>query len=336
MTKATFLMTAYNSQKTIAEAVHSVLNQSYKEFELIIVNDASTDDTSQIISSIHDSRIQLITNQSNLYITEAANIGLENVKTAYLLRIDSDDICMPNRLKLQLDFMEKNPQIGVCGSFVKFTGDKNDNWMMPCSNNEIKAYMLYNNCFANSSVIIRMDVLRQNNLKYSSNYLYPPMEDYDLWFRMMPFTQFANLPVVLVKKRWHNNSMSVKHAAKSDQNNCKFFNDHLPAFGIDLNAREIEIHSFLSSNFKVGKPDASPIEYANYFKKMIAQAELNPLFDQESIKSICVKKWMLLTENIKLTQYNKVKAHLSLTRELFGENLWQYFIKKKIRQILHL
>ena len=230
MTKATFLMTAYNSSKTIAEAVHSVLKQSYREFQFIIVDDASTDDTPEIITSIHDSRILLIRNETNMYIPDAANTGLEKIETPYMLRIDSDDICLPNRLESQLNFMEKNPQTGVCGSFVHFFGFKNENWIMPCGDDEIKTYMLFNNCFANSSVIARMDVMKQHGFKYRNNYLYPPMEDYDLWLRMMPYTQFANLPEVLVKRRLHKDSLSVIYSSQTWHKLNDFFDEHLPLF----------------------------------------------------------------------------------------------------------
>lgn len=334
MTKATFLMTAYNSSKTIAEAVQSVLKQSYKEFQLIIVDDASTDNTPDIISSIQDSRILLIRNETNLYIPDAANIGLEKIQTPYMLRIDSDDICLSNRLELQLDYMEQNPQTGVCGTYVHFFGFKNVNWMMPCKNDEIKAYMLFNNCFANSSVIVRMDVLKQHNFKYLNHYLYPPMEDYDLWLRLLPCTQFANLPEVLVKKRWHKDSLSVLYSSQSWYKLNDFFNEHLPTLGIDLNPRETDLHTSFSSNLRGEYLDVKPIEYTEYFKKLMIQAELNPLFDPDAIKKMCIKKWMLLAENIKFGQFDQIREHLQLTKELFGDNKWRYFVKKKIRQVV--
>jgi glycosyltransferase involved in cell wall biosynthesis len=334
MTKATFLMTAYNSRKTIAEAVNSVLNQSYKEFQLIIVDDASTDDTQDIVASIKDSRIQLIRNETNLYIPDAANVGLAKIETPYMLRIDSDDICLPNRLEMQLDYMEKHPLTGVCGSYVHFFGYKNVNWIMPCENNEIKAYMLFNNCFANSSVIVRMDVLKLHNLSYRNTYLYPPMEDYDLWFRMMPVTQFANLPEVLVKKRWHKDSMSVVYSSQAWHKLDDFFNEHLPTLGFKLNSRETDIHTLFSSNLKGEYFSVKPEEYAAYFKNFMAQAALIPILDIEAVKQMCIKKWMLLSENINPGQIDKIREHLRLTKELFGENMWGYFVKKKLRQLI--
>lgn len=332
--KATFLMTAYNSSKTIAEAVHSVLKQTHKEFQLIIVDDASTDDTPDIISSIIDSRILLIRNETNLYIPDAANTGLEKIQTPYMLRIDSDDICLPNRLELQLDYMEKNPQTGVCGSYVHFFGFKNVNWIMPCANDEIKVYMLFNNCFANSSVMIRMESLRQNDFTYSNHYLYPPMEDYDLWLRLLPHTRFANLPEVLVKKRWHKDSMSVVYSSQAWHKLDDFFTEHLPALGFELNARETDIHTLFSSNLKGEYFSVKPNEYARYFEKIIDQAELNPLFNKDAVKKMCIKKWMLQVENIKLGQIDKIREHLKLTKDLFGNNMWRYFMKKKLKQVI--
>ena len=334
MTKATFLMTAYNSRKTIAEAVYSVLKQSYSEFQFIIVDDASTDDTADIITSIKDSRIQLVRNKKNLYIPDAANAGLAKIETPYMLRIDSDDICLPNRLQLQLDYMEKHPQTGVCGSFIHFFGNKNVNWIMPCINFEIKAYMLFNNCFANSSVMVRMDVLKQHNLSYRNAYLYPPMEDYDLWLRMMPHTEFANLPEVLVKKRWHKDSMSVIYYSQSWHKLDDFFNEHLLGLGFELNAREVDIHTLFSTNLKGENLSIKPAEFAAYFEKIMAQAELTSLLDKDALRKICIKKWMLLTENINPVQFDKIREHLRLTKQLFGENMWGYFVKKKIRQVV--
>jgi glycosyltransferase involved in cell wall biosynthesis len=334
MIHATFLMTAYNSSKTIAEAVHSVLKQSCKEFQFIIVDDASTDDTPEIIASIHDSRILLIRNETNLYIPDAANIGLAKVETPYVLRIDSDDICLPNRLELQLDYMQKNPQTGVCGSYVNFFGLKNVNWIMPCDNNDIKAYLLFNNCFANSSVIVRMDVLKKYNFSYRNHYLYPPMEDYDLWFRLLPYTQFANYPEVLVKKRWHKDSMSVVYSTQSWHKLDDFFTEHLPEMGIKFNQRETDMHTLLSTNLKGEYFNVKAIDYALYFKNLITQTESNTLFNREAVRKMCIKKWMLLAEHISLFDYSEVREYLRLTREIFGANMWRYFLKKKISQLV--
>jgi hypothetical protein len=77
-----------------------------------------------------------------------------------------------------------------------------------------------------------------------------------------------------------------------------------------------------------------PEEYAAYFTKLMAQAALNPLLDKEAVKKMCIKKWMLLTENINPGQINKIRKHLRLTKELFGDNMWAYFVKKKLRQLI--
>ena len=148
-------MTAYNSAAYISESIASVLNQDEKDFAFIIVDDASTDATPEIISSFKDPRIQLIQNEKNLHIAEAANVGLREVKMEYVLRIDSDDICLPNRLSVQLGFMESHPEIDVCGSYIEFLGSKTGVWKMPLTNAAIKARMLWDNVIANSSGSIK-------------------------------------------------------------------------------------------------------------------------------------------------------------------------------------
>jgi glycosyltransferase involved in cell wall biosynthesis len=334
MVKASFLMLAYNSSKTIAEAVQSVLKQSCKEFKLIIVDDASTDATPDIISSFHDSRIQFVRNEKNLYIPDSANIGLQLIDTPYMLRIDSDDICLSTRLEKQLAFMEKHAQIGVCGSYVQFFGYKNAKWIMPCPDNEIKAYMIFNNCFANSSVIVRMDVMKNHDLSYRSRYLYPPMEDYDLWIRMLPFTGFANLPEVLVKKRWHKDSLSEVYSSQAWHKLNDFFEEHLPALGIPLNPRDRNMHTHFSCNLRGGDLNVKQADYAVYLEKLLAQTGDHHLFDHAAIKKLCLKKWMLFVEQIKLKDVDKIRQHFQLTRELFDVSYKIYFLKKKIKQLI--
>ncbi|MDB5017639.1 MAG: hypothetical protein JWQ84_2471, partial [Mucilaginibacter sp.] len=117
--KITVLMPAYNAGKYIREAVASVLEQSFTDFELLIINDGSTDDTVKIIRSFNDSRIVLL-NQENKGIAQALNRGLANAHAPYIARFDADDICLPNRLKTQYDFITAYPEYSVIGSAAEY------------------------------------------------------------------------------------------------------------------------------------------------------------------------------------------------------------------------
>lgn len=246
-TLATFVMTAYNSAEFIEKSIHSVLNQTIKDFEFIIVDDASTDNTLALIESIKDSRIHLIRNEKNLHVAGAANEGMKHVETKYALRIDSDDLCVPTRLEKELKFMEGNPETGICGSYIRFFGDRKSTWEMPTENYAIKARLLFDNCFANSSVILRMDVLKENGLfplPYSSQLNHPPAEDYELAVKLIKLTKMANIPEVLVSKREYAKSQSALFKERRYQQLVKFSKQMFDLFDFKVTDEELSWHCF--------------------------------------------------------------------------------------------
>ena len=112
------IMSVYNGMPYLQEAVKSILNQTYKDFEFIIVDDASTDDSLKYLKGINDKRIKILSNEKNLGLAVSLNKALNAARGEYIARMDADDISKPERLHIQLNFMELNPQIDICGSFV--------------------------------------------------------------------------------------------------------------------------------------------------------------------------------------------------------------------------
>ena len=113
--KITVLMSVYNSERHLREAVESILGQRYGDFEFLIINDGSTDGSRDIICSYNDPRIRVIDNEINLGLTRSALIGIAIVNTPYIAGMDADDISLPGRLDKQIAFMERNHDVGVCG-----------------------------------------------------------------------------------------------------------------------------------------------------------------------------------------------------------------------------
>ena len=118
----TVLMSVYNGEKYLERAIKSILNQTFKDFEFLIINDGSTDNSVKIIQSFNDLRLRLIHNESNIGLIKTLNKGLKLSNGKYIARMDCDDISLPKRLSIQASFMEKYPEIGVCGSWVKIIG----------------------------------------------------------------------------------------------------------------------------------------------------------------------------------------------------------------------
>ena len=191
-------MPAYNAEKYINETIDSILNQSYKDFEFIIINDGSTDRTKEIILSYSDERIVYLENEKNSGIVVTLNKGLEKASGEYIARMDSDDISLVNRLEKQVEFMDKNLDVGVLGTGICVFGDSiNDQERVFTTNSEqLKAELIFNSCIAHPTVMIRSSILKNNNLNYSEEFA--GAEDYHLWWRIAKVSKIATLPDILV------------------------------------------------------------------------------------------------------------------------------------------
>ncbi len=118
------IMPVYNSSGYLSDAIESILSQTYSDFEFIIIDDASTDNSIEIIYSYHDPRIVLLKNDINLGVTHSLNKGIKHARGKYIARMDADDIALPQRIELQVDFLEKNPEFILVGSFFEVIPEK--------------------------------------------------------------------------------------------------------------------------------------------------------------------------------------------------------------------
>lgn len=200
------ILPVYNCEAYIEECVESVLNQSFTDFELLVFNDGSTDNTLNKIMSFTDSRIIIHNKANNVGYVTHLNEGISLAKGEFIVRMDADDICVLNRFEILYNFMVKHPKIGVCGSFVEVFGNsRNYLWKLPTENNSIKAMLPFRIPFIHPSVIIRKSLLN-NSIFYDNNFL--PAEDYELWCRLSNLTEFANIPIALIKYRQHEKQIS--------------------------------------------------------------------------------------------------------------------------------
>jgi glycosyltransferase involved in cell wall biosynthesis len=213
------ILPAYNAGPYIAEAINSILNQTYTNFELIIINDCSTDTTEKEILSISDPRIKYIKNTNNSGLIYNLNLGFSLAKGKYIVRMDADDISLATRIEEQVNFMDLHSEVGISGSWFQSFGTYNEVSKYEESDDDIKLQMLYHCRFCHPTVIIRKQIVETNNLQYSTAFAHA--EDYELWARMAFITRFANLQKVLLKYRVHENNVTIKHATTQRQNSDK-------------------------------------------------------------------------------------------------------------------
>ena len=204
--KVSLVMSVYNGQRYLREAVESILNQSFRDFEFIIVDDGSTDGTWRIVNSYDDARLVLVRNERNIGLTRSLNKGLKLARGEYIARMDADDISHPERLENQVAFLEQNGDVGLVGVWYEKIDNKGrvfDVRKLAVIHDEILRYLLHENHFAHSAVMFRRHCLDKVGL-YGENL--PYAQDYDLWLRISRHFKLANLPVVL--HQWRHNIRS--------------------------------------------------------------------------------------------------------------------------------
>ena len=209
MISVSVILPIYNAESYVKESIESILNQSFSDLELIIINDGSTDGSEKVILTFKDERIKYVKNETNLKLIETLNVGLKLAKGKYIARIDSDDISFSDRLEKQVRFLEKNLDFGLVGSFAECFGDSRETLKYVEEDQDIRYALLTHNPFIHSSIMFRSSILHDHCLQYQNNQLH--VEDYDLWIRMLSFTKAKIIPECLIKYRMHENQISTVH-----------------------------------------------------------------------------------------------------------------------------
>ena len=195
-------MPVYNSGRYVKEAVDSILAQTLRDFELIIVDDHSRDDTARILGTFTDSRISLISNAHNIGVPASLNRLIDSARGNYIARMDGDDISIPTRLAQQVDYMESHPRVGVCGSWCKGFGIPQAVDFKPsAADRDLRFELFFDNPIPHPTVMIRAELLMKSGLRYDPEFA--GAEDYDLWVRALDLCEFAIIQDALVRYRFH-------------------------------------------------------------------------------------------------------------------------------------
>lgn len=222
------VMSVYNGGKYLREAIDSILLQSYQNFEFIIIDDCSTDNSVEIIEGYHDSRIKLIRNEKNMRLPASLNKGIRLASGKYIARMDADDISKPERFARQVEYLDSHPDVAVVGSsFQAIDEDGNDLYVhsAPIGSKLIK-YCLMPSPLAHPTVMMRRDVIVNNNLFYDEQY--SSAQDYDLWLRIIKKFKIDNLPDILLRYRIQKNSISVAKRQQQQDNTYRIFSKNSP------------------------------------------------------------------------------------------------------------
>ena len=205
----TVLIPAYNAEEFIERAVLSIIEQTYKNLEILIINDGSIDNTLKIIQNLSkaDNRIKILNNKKNKGLLYSLNLGLKIAKGEFLARMDADDISLSFRIEKQIHFFLKNPDVAICSSsrIIFKNGQRTIFNKYPNRNFFIKKFLMFQNPIAHPTVMFNLFYFRKYNLKYKSFYA----EDYDLWVSTIKNNKIYNLKDPLIIYNEHENQYSI-------------------------------------------------------------------------------------------------------------------------------
>jgi glycosyltransferase involved in cell wall biosynthesis len=282
-------MAVHNGEKYLREAVESVLGQTFRNFEFLVVNDGSTDDSPAILRSFVDSRIRLIDNGVRKGLSSALNDGLDLARGEYIARMDSDDVCLPERLSRQVAFMERHIEVGACGSWIRLIGEGEGTvWRYPTDPEIIRCGLLFESKLAHPSVMIRRDSLEKASLRYDPSFT--SAQDYDLWVRFSERFNLANIGEVLLDYRRH-----PLQAGQIVGDNQRYFAarirlTQLRALGIEPTDADVTVHEGLSTWTLPGTRDA--VERAReWLGNIWAANDARRLYPGPALSRVLGERW---------------------------------------------
>lgn len=243
-------MPVFNAADHLAAAMASVLSQTMPEFELLVIDDGSTDESLAIVRSFGDSRIRVRAERHNLGLVARLNEGLAEARAPLVARMDADDLALSGRLARQLAFMRRHPHVGICGSsYVSFnaTGDLGEA-QLPAGHESIGAKLLFGSPFGHATVMMDRARLARCGLRYDE--VARHAEDYDLWERAHPLVAMANIPEVLLRYRVHERQVSSLHGAEQRRHSDSVRARVLARWNVSCTPREFALHCALAATWR--------------------------------------------------------------------------------------
>jgi glycosyltransferase involved in cell wall biosynthesis len=246
------LLPVYNAAEYVQEAIQSILNQTFTDFELLIFNDGSTDDSRAIIQNIKDERIRFFDYSENTGYVTRLNEGLRLAKGIYVARMDADDIAMPERFAQQVALLEREVSVVLCGTVYETFGSEQKIEKVPLTDWEIRNVLPFHSPMGHPTVMFRKQVVDEYQLYYSEDYM--PAEDYKLWYDFSKVGELRNIPDILLKYRVHQKQISSRRndAAREKTNAIRVF--QLLDQGFKLSAKEQEAYASIVSEAVLQRP----------------------------------------------------------------------------------
>ncbi|MET6998758.1 glycosyltransferase [Chitinophaga sp. H8] len=327
------IIPCFNSSMFMREAIESIMNQSYPELEILLIDDGSTDNTLDIIQELSalDGRIKLVRNERNLKLVNTLNKGISLCNGKYIARMDADDIACPLRIEKQVAYMETHPEIGLLGSFIEEFDDKRiiGRGIQPISDERIRAYIFTASAFFHPGVLIRRDVLSAHNLQYEEQFTIG--QDHALWINMLQHTKAANIPEILL--RYRVNAQSLTQVSNRNRSSRRvvlkaIYRSAISKAGLQLSDEELSLYSCsMAKQDVIEVVDADVSDLIKLYDKVIKYAVKNQGINRSYLKKYLAIRFIafLFYTNAKKRPYQVVKSIFS---SYFYVGIYAFIMRK--------
>ena len=289
MPKISVVMAVYNGLPYLPQAMESILNQTLMDFEFIVVEDASLDDSLSVLRRYNDKRIRLIVNKKNLGLSRSLNKGLDAANGEYVARMDHDDISLPTRLAEQKAYLDTHPQIDVVGTWAQAFGlNQEQLWRYPVQDEEIRAEMLFYPPIVHSSAMLRRMTFKKHKLRYDPKT--QRAQDYELWARATSRIRFANLSKVLLWYRIHPDQIGRHYGADQQASANNVRAGQLREFGLHPCKEELVLHNAISA-WKFQRSQSGLRNIENWLLKLRKANQKTQRYPVEIFNLVLEKRW---------------------------------------------
>lgn len=289
MPKVSIVLPVYNGQRYLKSSIESILHQTFEDFELIVIDDGSTDNSVKIIQSFCDPRLRLLQNGQNRGLICALNTGVRAANAEYIARMDADDVSLPTRLEEQARFMDNNPRVAVCGSWVSPINTLvRRTRRYPVDPEVLRCQLLFDNPITHPSVLMRKSSIDEENIAYDPRY--PHAEDYELWVRLARKHQLSVIPKTLLKYRLNSLGVSRKYTLLQRESALRVVASQLDSLGIRASEQELECHRELWMRTDTSVWTCLD-QLHQWFKKLTEANNCRGLYPPFALEEVLKKRW---------------------------------------------
>lgn len=286
--KVSVMIPVYNKAPWLKEAIGSVLTGSYQDFEIVCVDDKSTDNSLDVLRSIDDPRMRIIELAANRGPGGAANAGLDACRGEYIVRMDADDIAMPDRLAVQVAHMDENPDVGASGGYLRLFGQRDTTWPFPVGSDDCRAQQLFGTPVSQPASIMRRRVLDTHGLRYAADW--PRFgEDWLFFTRVGRHTRFSSLDRPVTLYRRHPDNISQGRDRFADY--TYLLNNVFTFFGVPYSEEDIELHMMSMYLFKRKPTGTSLRALRQWQQRLLVWNAGSSVFPQHALATRLDKAW---------------------------------------------